>query len=258
LLPTKYTTFRWGILADNSSDTNPKWFREDYTIKRLELDDIEFDEQSPLIELISSDQYYGTYNNLNWPVVVLPDNFEAFLEKAFSLAKDEYQKLYRSCMWFAIAQQIWRDSESASFLCVVSALESLVGQPEKCVECQQSITEGLEICPSCAQPRYKVTKKFKEFVQQYAPRAASKEQFMKSVYKVRSDLAHGLGDLLQSEITPWAIFEKPEQVYQESLQRDLFDCASEAIVNWTALRCRDLVQTEAQRGFKSEVQKRIL
>lgn len=231
LLPTKYTIFRWGILLDNSDNPDPKRFREGYAIKKLEIDDTTFDDQSPLIELISRDKYYDMRNNVSWPVV-LPDNFELLLDKAFSLPREEYQKLSRACLWFAIGQQTWRISESASFLCVVSALESLVGRPEKCAECHQAITEGLGICSSCGQPQYKVMKAFKNFTQQYAPRAASKQLFMKLVYKVRSDLAHGLDDLLQSEVTPWAVFEKPQQAYQELLHQDLFDCASEAIVNW--------------------------
>lgn len=244
LLPTKYTTFSWGISLNGQHDPAPQRFREDYVIKRLEIDLSEFDNQGLLIELIPRGPYYDIRNNVNWPVV-LPENFELLLDTAFSLPQDEYQKLYRACLWFTKGQQIWRISESASFLCVVSALESLVARAEKCTECHQTITEGLSICPSCDQPQYRVTKAFKEFIQQYAPRAASKDQFMKLVYKVRSDLVHGLDDLLQSEVSPWAIFEKPQQAYQERLQRDLFDCASEAIVNWLWIRSLPSEATES-------------
>ena len=167
---------------------------------------------------------------------MFPDNFESLLEKAFSLPQTEFQRLFRACMWFAMAQEIWLTSASSSFVSVVSALESLVGKPEKCSECGQSVTEGMEICPRCRQQKFRVTKSFRAFLEAHVPSLSQKPEIRDSIYKVRSGLAHGSTDPLRADATPWMLFEHPERAYQEMLQRELMDCVSEGIVNWLMSR----------------------
>lgn len=231
-LPTKYTVFQWGTLPADP-DSTPKRFKVGYGAR--ELEDTAFDRQSPLIERISKDLYYKRSANPSFPLV-LPDNFDLLLEKAFLLPQTDFQRLYRACMWFAMAQEIWRTSASSSFVSIVSALESLVDKPHKCSECGQSITEGLEMCPQCQQPRFKVTQSFKLFLEAHVPSLAERPEIRNIIYKVRSGLAHGLADPLRADVTPWMIFEHPEQSFQEILQRELVDCTSEAIVNWLLSR----------------------
>src|SRR5205823_13314142 len=109
----------------------------------LEIQDTAFDTQSSPVERVSKDVYYHGFPNPGFPMV-LPDNFESLLEKAFLLPQTEFQKLFRACMWLAMAKEIWLTSASSSFVSVVSALESLIDKPEKCSECGQSVTEALE------------------------------------------------------------------------------------------------------------------
>jgi hypothetical protein len=229
LLPAKYTIFRWGTLPTADNPT-PEWFQVGYKAEGLELTNTVFDQSNPRVMRIAREEYYGNYANPNFPFV-LPDNFELLLEKAFSLPHDVYQKLHRACMWLAMGREIWRISAAAAFVGVVSALESLIDRPEKCSECEQSLTEALEKCPKCQQPKYKITKSFMTFIETYIPRIAQKRELKKCIYKVRSGLAHGLVDPLMGDNAPW-IFEHPELAEQEWLQQELFDCASEAIVNW--------------------------
>jgi len=233
-LPAKYTTFEWGSLPA-SADPTPKWFKVGYDAPHLEIQDTAFDTQSSPIARISNDVYYQGFPNPSFPMV-LPDNFEFLLERAFSLPQTEFQKLFRACMWLAMAKEIGLTSASSSFVGVVSALESLIDKPEKCSNCGQSVTETLEKCPQCQQTKFGLTKSFRAFLEAYVPRLSEKAEIRNIIYKIRSGLAHGLTDPLRADLTPWVLFEHPEQAHQELLQRELMDCASEAIVNWLVSR----------------------
>ena len=229
-LPAKYTTFQWGSLPA-SPNPSPQWFKVGYDAAHLEIQDTAFDTQSPLLHRISKDLYYHGFPNPSFPMV-MPDNFESLLEKAFSLPQVEFQKLHRACMWFAMAQEIWHISASSSFVSVVSALESLIEKPEKCFDCGQSLTDGLEVCPQCQQTKFRVTKSFRALLEAHAPSLSEKPEIRNILYGVRSGLAHGVTDPLRADVTPWMLFEHPEQAYQEKLQQELMECTSEAIVNW--------------------------
>jgi len=233
-LPMKYTTFQWGTLP-SSPDPTSKWFKVGYDAGYLEMEDTVLDTQSPRIERVSKDLYYRGFPNPSFPLV-MPDNFEFLLEKAFLLPQIDFQRLYRACMWFAMAQEIWRTSASSSFVSIVSALESLMDKPEKCSDCGQSVTEGLEICPQCRQPKFRLTQAFKVFLEAHVPRLSEKPEIRNIIYQVRSGLAHGLADPLRADVTPWMLFDHPEQAYQEMLQVELLDCTSDAIVNWLVSR----------------------
>ena len=89
----------------------------------------------------------------------------------------------------------------------------------------------------CQQPRFRVTQSFKLFLEAHVPSLAERPEIKNIIYKVRSGLAHGVADPLRADVTPWMLFEDPEQSYQEMLQQELMDCTSEAIVNG-ATRCR--------------------
>lgn len=245
-LPTKYAIFQWGTLP-GAPDPRPRWFQVGYVTGGLEMDETSFDRQSPLIERMSKELYYSRSANASFPLV-LPDNFEFLLEQAFSLPKVDFQRLYRACVWFAMAQQIWRTSASSSFVSIVSALESLIDKPQKCVECGQSITEGNEMCSRCRQPKYRITQSFKVFLENHVPSLAERPEIKNIIYKVRSELAHGVADPLRADLTPWMLFEDPEQSYQEILQQELMDCTSEAIVNWLLSRSSHAGEGVAETG----------
>jgi len=124
-----------------------------------------------------------------------------------------------------MSREILLGSSSATFVSIVSALEALIG----------SFGQPISTCKICGQPQRQVSKLFKKFIHDYAPKSASKETFIKKVYSVRSKLTHGTADLLRSDVAPWE-FGTPERPYQEILKQDLFDCATEAIVNWLLSR----------------------
>lgn len=216
-LPTKYTTFHWGRLTSDPVGADPKRFRDGYLMPQLESGTTTFCD-GPLVKQLPMVEYYRIQTNPNYPLV-FPDNLGFLLDNVFSLSPKEYQKLHRACMWFAMSRDIWLGSSSATFVSIVSALESLITSTKA------------STCKSCGQQQYQVSKLFKKFIHDYAPRSASKKSFIKQVYGVRSKLTHGAADLMRSDVAPWEL-DTPERPYQEILQQDLFDCASEAIVNW--------------------------
>ncbi len=217
-MPTKYTTFRWGRLTSDPVGADPKCFQDGYLMPQLEIGNTSFCD-APLVKQVPMVEYYRIQTNPNYPLI-LPDNLEFLLDKVFSLPPKEHQKLYRACMWFAMSRDIWLGSSSATFVSIVSALEALIDAPK-----------SVPTCKSCGQQQCQIGKLFKKVIHDYAPRSASKATLIKQVYGVRSKLTHGAADLLRSDVAPWE-FDTPQRPYQEILKQDLFDCASEAIVNW--------------------------
>jgi len=86
-----------------------------------------------------------------------------------------------------------------------------------------------EKCSACGQPKFEITKKFKAFLKQYVPRI--EEDFpdeFKAIYRMRSDLAHGL-DLLTADLEYWNYFGTPLQQWQDDFQAEhAFRCGHSA------------------------------
>ena len=94
-----------------------------------------------------------------------------------------------ACSWYYQAVAVWHESDSSSYVALVNAIECLTDKPEQCPECNQSGMEGIERCDLCGQPRYRVTKKFKEFLEKYV--SFIDERFPKAkgrFYEIRSQL----------------------------------------------------------------------
>ncbi len=105
-------------------------------------------------------------------------------------------------------------------------------EKEVCRTCNQPLLENADdICASCGQPRYRVTKHFQDFLKKYFPYIDQFPKEKKTLYQVRSQLAHGM-DLLQADLEPWKFLFDAKVQEQNNLQRNLYFIVGIAIYNW--------------------------
>ncbi len=108
---------------------------------------------------------------------------------------------------------------------------SAVQEKEVCKTCKQPILESENICSSCNQPRYRITKHFQEFLKTNVPNIDQYPKEKKTIYQIRSQLAHGM-DLLQADLEPWNFTMDAKQDEQRQLQDNLYYITRIAICNW--------------------------
>lgn len=197
----------------------------------------ELDQYSPNTEWqpikpIPFQKYYSRFPTVSSEALAVPDNLENSLDLVFRLDEEDYRKFFMACSWYYQAITMWHESDSSSFVALVNAIECLTDKPEQCPECNQSAIEGIEVCHLCDQPRYRVTKKFKEFLKKYVP--FLDEQFPKAkgrFYEVRSQLSHGL-ELFARDLESWHFIMKRKAEEEDNLQRDLRFITKIALYNW--------------------------
>lgn len=231
---SRYARFSWIMNTEDPNNWTSEWRQEGYTYKGFsgKIDQYTPIDKFPLIKQILHQKYY-----LGLPVITsrplkFPDNLEKSFDLALSLNGQDWEKFFMACSWYYQTEAIWGESNSSSFLALVNAIECLTEKPEKCPECGQTITEGIERCNSCSQPKYRVTKKFKKFLEKYVPfleKRFSKEK--KLLYEVRSKLSHGL-NLLIRDLEPWYFMMNIQAEEQYDLQRNLNFITRTAIYNW--------------------------
>ncbi|GAG59669.1 unnamed protein product, partial [marine sediment metagenome] len=161
--------------TDDPNNLTSGWEREGYIYKGFsgKIDQYTPIDKFQLIKQIphqkSYNYYYFRLPTLTSEPLKFPDNLEESFDLALSLNMQDWKKFFMACSWYYQAESIERESSSSSFIVLVNAIECLTEKPDRCPECDQTITEGIEKCKFCSQPKYRVTKKFKEFLEKYVP-----------------------------------------------------------------------------------------
>lgn len=235
---SRYARFSWIMNTDDPNNLTSEWRREGYIYKGFsrKIDQYTPIDKFQLIKQIPHQEYYNYYY-FRLPILTskplkFPDNLEESFDLALSLNRQDWKKFFMACSWYYQAEAIERESSSSSFIALVNAIECLTEKPERCTECGQTITEGIEKCKFCSQLKYRVTKKFKEFLEKYVP--FLEKQFPKEkklLYEVRSKLSHGL-NLLIRDLNPWYFIMSVQIEEQDDLQRNLNFITRTAIYNW--------------------------
>lgn len=183
-------------------------------------------------ELVEPSEYYeyhGFKSQKNY-CLLLPKNIAESLEKIEALSKKERMKFDLACCWFYHSRELWHDSQSSSFVALVTALESLFDKVDKCPACKSPIVENLEKCDVCNQPMFRITKTLKEFLSTYVPFIEKMQREKKMIYKIRSDLAHG-SSMFSRDIEP-GLSMSPIQQDQSQIHRNVYFIVLTAIYNW--------------------------
>lgn len=221
---SRYLHFFWSSFCDEGMTS--KWLQEDYRYPGFQPFLTSFDELSsfPRMKMYSKIEYYsGRFTPEVLDEVALPDSIDEYLDKVFALNADDSRRFSIASTWFSQLSNLWMESNSSAFVALVSAIEALIDKTS-------------EVCETCHQPKFSITKRFKDFLEEYVPDV--KRRFPKEVrtlYRVRSNLAHGV-DLLSADIESWNLFSDARQRREYVMQQNAHEIASTALVNWLLSR----------------------
>src|SRR5260370_6029610 len=229
----RYAQFAWVLNMDDTSNIHSTWRQLEYVYTGLRGPGEDFSpvDHLPPIERVPFQTYYTSPIMRTFWSLTFPDDIEQSLEKALMLDKDSWNKFFMACTWYARYTDTLRESNSSAFIALVTALECLAQKKEVCLTCNQPLLENDEdTCSVCGQPRYRVTKHFQDFLKKHFPAIDSFPNEKRTLYQVRSQLAHGM-DLLQADLEPWNFFIDAKMQNQDPLQRNLHFIAGIAMYN---------------------------
>lgn len=196
----------WAVTNWDKNTPEIKWVQQSYFAN---LGKSVIDKFSPLsdkhIQEVEPDKYYGDTwhqeNNLSIP---------ADLDQSICLYKNlsslDRTKFDRAIFWMDMATRLWNISMSSSFAALVSAIESLINKRGK-----------------------GSTKRFKAFLEKYAPDATLSDR-REEMYDLRSGILHG-SELMQID-QDIAFGWDPPWWNQRTLHEELWTFTKIALRNW--------------------------
>lgn len=184
---------------------------------------VSLDEINPLIE-IDPQEYYTRASVLDDPerVLEIPANLENLLDRFFSSSAIDQDRFLRACFWFNHARIASPYSDSAAFMALIVAIESLMPSDKPASE-----------CPICKRPTGRGAKtRLVEFLDELAP-ATPKFQDARAAlyYAFRSRLSHG-GELLFVDRTGYPTGLTPEAIKERNLRSEVWQLVKIILVNW--------------------------
>lgn len=217
--PPRYTEQLWVYADDIKSSV---WKQAGY-IPTADLSDLAVFapfEDTEQIDTCELNDYYKRGFSLSQGLL-LPKITSYLLNKINSLSAADLEKFNRSAVWFKMSHDVFSRSTSSSFNALATSIECL-------------LPENKSTCEYCGQPVYQITKKFLDFLKQYAQPPSELQEEIEKLYKkyypLRSSLTHGSA-LLDADLRPWAFMS--EKSNEESIiQRALYDTVRIAIINW--------------------------
>ena len=196
-----YKYLREGYRYNNFGDTG---IEPDFFLRRV----------FPPMETMRYNEYFtDTRHDLNPPMRVstlLP----TFLDRFEKLDKVEQARFLRSAFWFHHASNVSQESNTASYLAIVSSIESLIPKPDGS---QRRRGDG-------------ATKRFVDFLNQIVPVSEKDAVERKRLFTLRSDLTHGW-DLFHADAEALRGLN-PKSTDEFHSYTIAMDLAREALLNW--------------------------
>lgn len=128
--------------------------------------------------------------------VKLGDLLHTYYDCGDSDLKEQY---LNACIVLTKAQDLFSIDHSASYMFMVTAIEALIT-----IDYKDHIAET---CDCCGQPKYKVSKKFKDFIDKYGYQVSNK--IKNEFYSMRSSISH-FGKLFVSSYQSTMFIESQE------------------------------------------------
>lgn len=173
------------------------------------------------IALTPSNDYHSSHGVVIGQNLDLPDNFENQLDCFFNAPLEVRERFLRASFWFQHAQLVASISKSASFTALMSAIEALMPEAMPsghCDACNRPISPGS-------------TRRFKEFIEQFAPDIQTTSADKRKLYALRSALSHG-GSLLHSDRNGWTPGMTSRSVEEWENHDAMWRIVRIALVNW--------------------------
>jgi hypothetical protein len=174
----------------------------------------------PPMETMEYYEYFGNpRQDLNPPMRV-PALLATFFDRFEALGKSEQHHFLRSAHWFHHASGVWRTSNSAAYLAIISSIETL-----------RPSVPPTDKCESCGAPRGKgATRQFVDFLNAMAPAYGEDVKEREKLYRLRSALTHG-GDLFQADTEAlWGL--NPKSTAESHSYFTAMSLARRALLGW--------------------------
>lgn len=216
--------FFWALCGDfeNTKEATERlrWAQEFYIVDGFRIQYSDFTENgSPQLRSVPHSEYYFGYLPPMDDDLVLPDSISESIDLYDGLTKEERRRFIQAAQWMDAAYRVWDDHISSSYIAMVAAIETLIGP-----------NQGTKPCPTCGLDTSPgPTQRFQVFVEQYVPSVGANGENKKSLYRLRSDLAHGRYLLRLDKAPP--SFSAVDYDHREALD-ELFRIVQQAMINW--------------------------
>jgi len=221
-----FTDFCWCIDTQTRPMTT-RWMQRGYSVSSVLTQDL--NEYSPIgrlpaIPMIAAPEYYKHGFRRSTDDFALPDNIHGLIGKIRSLTPDRRKRFDLACTWLSMSRDISKTSSSAEYISRIAPVEAL-------------LQKKAETCSSCGQPKYSIAKTLKDFLKRYVPGIEEQPHALNQIYRVRSDLAHGL-ELLLTDLGQFGS-PSPGSASEMMLQYNAAQIAGSAVLNWLQEQGRD-------------------
>ena len=186
-----------------------------FYISESETDWITSLEELESMTKFKSKDYY-TIDEYPHHSVQLPEMFDSMFHRFYSLDSKLQERFLRAAYWFQHAGEVTNISKSASFLALVSAIETMASDKSKLTECKE--------CKNKAG----ATQQVRQFLEEHLQ--GKPQKIIRKMYDLRSSLTHG-SRILQTDsgdyksLTP----SSNEEFYDYHLTKQL---TRTALINW--------------------------
>jgi Apea-like HEPN len=221
--PSVYSESAWVFNRVNDKDWSTSWKQiaynyDGFTTKPEKYDSVENLNLIPIGERHSNE------------LTLMADSSE-ILNKVFSSDSTKYAKLIKSLYWYYLSSKTWIVSHSVSYVSLITSIECLLEGIDKCSCGSAKIQKGVEVCDICGEPKYKIGKSIKEFIQKHAGLTFNKlsPQEKRQIYNIRSEMVHG-SDIYPRDLN--SQFTSYSQSLDDSFHRHINGLVSETIRHW--------------------------
>jgi hypothetical protein len=175
------------------------------------------------LQEFTPEDYYTNVRGFDGEGLRVPSDLDESICRYFDLAPPVREKFDRAAFWLDLSSKQWSTSISASFVSVVSAIESLLERGSIHSFC----------CPVCQQQTQHetpgATRRFRHFFDTYAPSTALASR-KNRMYDLRSGIVHG-SKLMELD-RQLAIGIRPRDWSERELNADLRSLTGIALRNW--------------------------
>lgn len=219
-LASRYTQFAWAIDMSDPQNVTSQWRQLGYILNRtFQQDDFDRVDDHPSLPTLDASSYYRKSFHHSTFSLHIPHNLSQSLDVVMALTAEDRERFLTACEWYATYWRVAPQSSSAAYVALVTAIESLIAEA------------AAPHCETCGQPRYRLGKRFQDFIRTHAPFAGQRSAEVRRLYDVRSQLTHGLA-LMEDDRAPWVFMSNWRGQYEDNLKRHLTAIVGIAIYNW--------------------------
>lgn len=180
----------------------------------------------PKIEFVKHPDCFMQIDIEDKEEVRFPEHTDAAIHNFFALDDEARETVNSATSLICNGVELRTKMKSISFISFVSSIETMVNYEFKDIP--------VENCKECGQPRYRVVKKFKDFLAKYASNDASAKKEVEKIYGLRSTIAHTGLLLLGDNKIDWSDDEKQNEQWQTHLRA--MQISRVSLTNWLLMR----------------------